>query len=468
MLKSLQSWSDKRAAKRLEKAYGAGVWAPFGSNIPKDWPTNFWQMGQDVPHISSDPAKFSPVFSCINIISQEMSRIPIEHQRIDESGSVVRVLDRAPARLFHKPNHYQTISDWMLYVMYSLLTNGNSYSLAIRNNRNEVTALYPLNPRSVWPYVTPANSDSPMGEIYYRVSKDPTSELSGADLDEDNNAWVPQRNMLHARLFSIKHPLIGQSPLEVAAAAADTGMKITSQVNRFFGNASRPSGVLTHPKTLSESAVSRLKQSFLNATQGNSFGAPVVLQEAMSWTPMSMSAVDAELVNSYKLSEKAIIQIFRLPSFLLGDNEKTTFASVESQLRFFSQTNIGFYADHLEKVLGAFFNLPPSERIHFNIEEAMLRGDMKERMDALKTAVQGGVLTVNEARQREHLPPVEFGDSPRMQQQMVPLSYGENMQPDTAPSVPALEPPSPEPTSEDESVVEASYRLLRAVRGEAA
>ena len=464
MLKGLQSWADKRAAKTLEKSYGSGVWVPFGDNIPKDWPINSWQADYATSS-TSDPAKFGPVFACINIISQEMARIPIEHQRIDENGSVVKVLDRAPARLFHKPNHYQTSSDWMLYVMYSLLTKGNSYSLAIRNARNEITSLYPLNPRAVWPYVTPPLQDAPMGEIYYRVSKDPTTDLAGSDLDEENNIWVPQRNMLHVRLFSIKHPLIGQSPLEAAAQSADTGLKISRQMNRFFGNASRPSGILTHPKTLSNDAATRLKQAFMNATQGNSFGAPVVLQEAMSWTPMDMSAVDAELVNSYNLTTKTAAQVFRLPTFMLGDNEKTTFASVESQLRFFSQTNIGFYADHLEKAIASFLGLPANERIHFNIEEAMLRGDMKERMEGLKTAVQGGVYTVNEARRFENLPPVEYGDSPRMQQQMVPLSYGENVQPDPLPEAPPPALPEPEQDDDDEeSVTESARRLLEFAR----
>ena len=352
----------------------------------------------------------------------------------------------------------------MLYVMYSLLTRGNAYCIAHRNNRNEVIALYPLNPRAVWPYITPPLEDSPMGEVYYRVSKDPTTDLAATDLDEEGSVWVPQRDMLHIRLFSNKHPLIGEAPLAVAAQAANTGHKINTQVSNFFGNASRPSGVLTHPKTLSGDAATRLKQAFVNATQGATFGAPVVLQEGMTWTPMSMTAVDAELINSYKLSERVIAQTFRVPPFLLGDTEKSTFASVESLLRFFTQTGIGFYADHLEKSLIAFLNLPMNERIHFDTEGAMLRGDLKERMEALKTAVQGGVLTPNEARQFENLPPVEFGDSPRMQQQMVPLSYGAALQPDTPPALPQPE-PTDEPDDEDEeSVVEASMRLLEYVR----
>ena len=453
---------QRAAANILTKAWGPGTWLTAGSPVPKDWPSNYWQSDYANNH-GGDPESFGPVFACINIISQEMARIPIEHQRINDDGSVMRVLDRAPARLFRKPNHYQTVSDWMLYIMYSLLTRGNAFCLAHRNNRNEVIALYPLNPRAVWPYITPPLEDSPMGEVYYRVSKDPTTELAATDLDEENSAWVPQRDMFHVRLFSNKHPLIGEAPLAVAAQAATTGHKINTQVSNFFGNASRPSGVLTHPKTLSGDAATRLKAAFVNATQGTTFGAPVVLQEGMTWTPMSMSAVDAELVNSYKLTERQVAQIMRVPSFLLGDTEKSTFSSVESLLRFFTQTGIGFYADHLEKAFIAFFNLPMNERIHFDTEGAMLRGDLKERMEALKTAVQGGVLTVNEARQFENLKPVEFGDSPRMQQQMVPLEYGARMQPDP---IPAPEPPpaDDEEEEDEESVVEASMRLLEYVR----
>ncbi len=464
----LKGMMQRFAAGVLAKSYGNGAWLPYGENIPKDWPTNFWQL--DYQGGGDDASRFGPVYACINVIAQEMSRIPIEHQRLNDDGSVNKVLDRAPARLFRKPNHYQTLSDWMLYLMWSLLLNGNSYHLAQRNNRNEVVALYPINPRAVWPHITPPFHDAPLGEIFYRIAKDPTTDLAGSDLDEQNNVWVPQRDMLHVRLASTKHPLIGESPLIAAAQAANTGMKITTQVNRFFGNASRPSGILTHPKTLSADAASRLKQAFVNATQGTTFGAPVVLQEAMTWTPMSMSAVDAELINSYKLTERQVAQSFRVPSFLLGDTEKSTFSSVESLLRFFTQTGIGFYADHLEKSLETFLGLPMNERIHFDTEGAMLRGDLKERMDALKTAVQGGVLTVNEARHHEHLPPVEFGDSPRMQMQMVPLSYGAILQPPVpsgavTPEPPAL--PAPDEADEpEESVVEASMRLLTYVRSD--
>lgn len=460
MLQALKNWSQKRAAKTLEKSYGEGAWMPYGSSIPKDWPSNFWQMGLDGGS-TSDAERFPPILACINVISQETARIPIQHLRDNEDGSATVVRDHAPARVLHKPNHYQTSSDWMLNLMYALLTNGNAYCFAVRNNRNEVSALYPINPRAVSVYISPGMDDNPMGEIFYRVSKDPTTDLIGSDLDEDNNVWIPQRNMLHIRLYTTRHPLIGESPLMAAALSSDTGMKILKQQNRFFGNASRPSGVLTHPKSLSIEATQRLKQSFINATHGSSFGEPVVLQEAMTWTPLSMTAVDAEIINSYKLTERAALQLYRLPSFLLGDSEKSTFASVESQLRFFSQTCIGFYADHIEKSLAAFFNLGQNERIHFDIDQAMLRGDMKERMEGLKTAVQGGVLTVNEARRFEHLSPVEFGDSPRMQQQMVPLSYGENVQPKNM-----LELPPPEDDEDDESVIEASYRLLSVVRAE--
>ena len=47
---------------------------------------------------------------------------------------------------------------------------------------------------------------------------------------------------------------------------------------------------------------------------------------------------------------------------------------------------------------------------------------MKDRIEALARGVQGGIFSPNEARNSEGLPDAIFGDEPRVQQQVVPLS----------------------------------------------
>jgi Phage portal protein len=131
---------------------------------------------------------------------------------------------------------------------------------------------------------------------------------------------------------------------------------------------------------------------------------------------------------------------------LLGDLEKATFQNVESLSRFFIQSSLGFYVDHIEDALTAFFGLPTNEYIYFDVETALLRSDLKERMEAYAKGIQNGVMAPNEARARESLPPVDDGDQPRVQQQLVPLSYGMQLQPKAADATP---PGTPSATPSD-------------------
>ena len=70
--------------------------------------------------------------------------------------------------------------------------------------------------------------------------------------------------------------------------------------------------------------------------------------------------------------------------------------------------------------------LSPADRqaglvIEFNLE-GLLRGDSGARASFYQQMLSNGVMTINEVRALENLPPVEGGDVPRMQMQNVPIS----------------------------------------------
>ena len=403
-----------------------------------------WQ--RNISRGGADFERFGPVYACVSILSQEISRMLIDHWSIKPDGSRERITTKAPHRIFRRPNHYMTRSDFMLYAMRSLLFDGNFYAVAKRNDRMEVESLHPMHSRSCWPYV----GDD--GQIFYRVGNEHGLELSQLDASE----WYAQRDVLHIRLFCPRSPLVGESPLVAALYPVAAGTEINKRVAAFFHNSARPSGILRHPGRLDEPAMVRVKERFMQLTKRGHTGEPVVLQEGMEWEPLDMSAVDAELIKSYELTERQVAQIFRVPPFLLGDLEKASFQNVESLTRFFLQSGLGFYVDHFEEAFTAFFNLPPDEHVLFDIEEAFLRADLKERGEAYSKFVQNGVMAPNEVRRRENLPPVENGDEPRVQQQLVPLSFGMNLQPPGAAPEPAP-PEKPKPESPEEREAKILY-----------
>lgn len=413
-----------------------GGWHAIGS-FDDGWQRNLSVSRHDIRY-------FGPVYACTAVIGQELSRVPVIHYRILDDGSRVEVTNKAVYRVFRKPNPYQTRSDFFLYMMQALLLDGNAYAVATRNDRGEVNALYPVNPRQMRPYIVE-------GEVFYSFGDQYTGELAKLE----DRQWFAQRDVLHLRLFCPKHPLIGESPITAAFYPAVSGMEINKHNAAFFHNMSRPSGILRHPGQIAgEDALQRIKMRFMEVTQRGHTGEPVVLQENMDWKPLTMSAVDTELVKSYELTERQVAQIFRVPTFLLGSLEKATFQNVESLSRFFINSALGFYVDHWENAIAAFFDIPPNELVHFDVEAALLRGDLESRMAAYAKGVQNAIIKPNEARARENLPPAEYGDDLRAQQQLVPLSYGVALQP------PGVEPPpaEPEPTEEQQLAAEILAR----------
>lgn len=451
------------ASWAMEKVHGPGVYLRSGESsphlgVPRSFPVNWWQ--KDMHYGSGDYERFGPVFSCVTILSQDVSRLPVRHLRYKDTGGLEFVENKAPMRVLRKPNQYQTRSDFFLYLMRSLLLDGNAYAIARRNERYEVESLYPINPASCHPYI-----EESTGDILYNVGGDTTAKLA----DIDSGEWFPARDVLHVRLQTPRHPLMGESPLVAATTSIVAGSQINAHNAAFFSNMSRPSGVLRHPGRIKPETMKRLKERWVEVTSGPNTGEPAVLPEGMDWKQLTMDAVSSELIKSYNLSERQVAQIFRIPSFLLSDLEKATISNVEGLMRFYVNSALGWYVDHLEDSLTDFFRLPTNERILFDLESVLLRSDLKERLDALGKGVQNGVYSPNEARAKENLPPVEDGDEVRVQQQLVPLSYGMELQPPDS-SASADEPAEPaepeEPT--DEEVEESAEKWYEKMMGEAA
>jgi len=317
------------------KGWNGDPWAPISQ------PWNVWQMFPSAGR--ADAGSYGPVYACWAILAQEVSRIPLKHLVFDDDGAATPVYNRAPARVLRVPNAYQTRSDFLMYLMRSLLSEGNAYARVTRNNRFEISALYPLNPRQCRPYKDPQT-----GDIYYQLSTG----------DEKDPVWVPARDMLHIRLFTPTDPLIGETPLVAAALTVQAGTAINGQVASFFGNMARPSGIIRHPGTLQPDAIQRIKTRFKEASSNVNAGDPIVFTEGMEWESLTMSAVDAELIASARFSQTQIAQIYRVPPFMLGDMEQAKFASVEAMTRWFVNSGLGFYLDHISDSLTKLFELP--------------------------------------------------------------------------------------------------------------
>lgn len=395
---------------------------------------NWWQMGYHV----EKPGATAMAEACVSAYAQTLAMCPGDHWLLKDDGGRERQTQSALSRILRKPNSYQTISDFLLNAVRGLMFDGRSYSIALRNNRNEITELHQFHSRQSRPLI---GED---GSVFYELSgNEIVQRMLGVDL-----LRVPARDVLHMRLHTPTHPLLGVSPITACAIQMATQNVALAQQLTFFANQSRPSFVLSTDQILTRPQVEELRQRWdEQATKLRQGGTPI-LTAGLKPSPVGMSAHDSQLAETMKLTDMAVAQVYRVPLVLVGI-DKSPFASTEALMQFWMASGLGFVLNHVEEAFGQLFGLygQPTEYVEFNTA-ALLRSARRDQIESLARAVQGGIYSPDEARNELEKPrvPGGHGSEPRVQQQVVPLSFAATQpapKPPTPPMPPTGGPPNP-------------------------
>lgn len=404
----------------------SGGWLPAGSA----W--NFWQMGQDV---RSYGAQSAMVEACVSAYAQTIAMCPGDHWRLMPNGGRERVTNSALTRLLRYPNGYQSISDFLMNLIRDLYLHGNAYAVAIRNDRSEIVELHPMSSRQCSAMVAED------GSVFYSLGGNPIAEKMAV------LHGVPARDVLHVRLATPRHPLIGESPLLAAQIALAAGNAALQRQIAFFLNEAKPSIVLSTDQVLTRDQALQMKEAWDAQTRGDGIGGTPIMSGGFKPIVVSSNAVDAQLAETLKLSDQAVAEAFRIPLQVLGIGG-TPYASTEMLMQSWVSQGLGFALNHLEEALGLLFRLrgQPDEYVEFSTS-ALLRSAFKDRVEGYARGVQGGIFAPNEARAEFELPAAAFGDEPRVQQQVLPLSHFDKLLEKQQAAPLAL--PAPEEESDD-------------------
>ena len=423
-----------------------GGWLPAGS------PWNWWQSGIE-PYGTDSSAM---VEACLSAYSQTVAMCPGDHWRANSKKGRDRVTNSALSRILRYPNSYQSPSDFMLNATRSLYADGNAYALALRNDRFEIDELHLMDPRQSAPQVAAT------GDVFYR--------LAGNDVIDRQLAeplLVPARDVLHIRLNATRRrhpfPLVGDTPIAAAMQDIAQSNAMTQQQIQFYMNQARPSAVLTTDLILDKDQVQFIRDRWDEQSKGLKAGGTPILTAGLKPQILSSNSKDAELSDIMKLTDQKIALAFRVPLQILGIGG-TTFGSTELLMQSWIASGLGFALNHIEDAYGLLFNLKgqPDEYVEFDTK-ALLRSAFRDRIEGLARAVQGGIFSPNEARASESMDEVKFGDEPRVQQQVVPLSAaaaipaapGAPGSPAQPPGAPAALPPPDKPKPPPETPTSA-------------
>lgn len=332
------------------------------------------------------------VFACVQVISETVAMLPLHvYRRLDGGG---RQEDPAHpvARIFSgDANERQTACELLEMLTAHCLLRGNSYAEIVRDGAGAPVALVPFHPD--WVSVVKITST---GRYAYDVS-----------MPEGGTRRILPEDMLHLRDRS-DDGVIGKSRLARAREAFGTALATERFANSTFRNGAALSGVLSHPNQLPAAAHLRLKDSFQRALTGaQNAGAVAVLEEGLKWTQISMSADDAQMLESRKFSTMALARIFRVPPPVIGEFEGGNYSSISEVGRWFYSHTIMPWLTRWERLLERAL-LSEAQRRSYELEfdaDLLMRADMLARYQSYRIAREVGLANANELRRWEHLNP---------------------------------------------------------------
>lgn len=442
----LLEWLNTPFSPAKEKQVGtlvpaspARMMSPWG--FIRESFTGAWQKNVVVESPQNIMA-FSAVYACVSLIADDISKLRLMlTQQLGDTKIWQEVTATSPLKkVLQKPNRYQTRNQFLSNWMTSKLMTGNMYALKERDNRGVVTALYILNPM----YVTPLVAED--GSIYYQINND---RLAGV-LD-GNGVVVPASEIIHDRMCCLWHPLVGVSPIFACGSSATQGMRIQANSAKFFENMSRPSGQITSPNVIDDITAERFKREFEKNFSAGNIGRLLVAGDGLKYEPMSMTPMDSQLIEQLKWTGEDVARAFHVPPHKIG-LQSPAFNNVAALNQDFYSQTLQKHIEDIEGLLCEGLELPGKYDIELDLE-GLLRMDPLARAQAADQQIKSGVVSPNEVRERENLPPVKGGETPYLQQQnfsLAALAARDAAAPAPSTTAPTQEPgsaPAPKPES---------------------
>jgi HK97 family phage portal protein len=359
------------------------------------WTDRTEDEDSDVRLISfSDIYNTQPVVAAaINKLTRQGSTLPLKVYRREDNGERERLRDHPLELLLRRPISRRGPVHWKQWVLMPLLTHGNSLVFKFREDPDgPPTALLPVS----WPHIEAYAQEGGLVEWW-------------ATTQGGERRWFQAEQAIH---FAWESPQgeIGTSPLRQLGVTVQIEDAAQRYQKAMFKNGVRPTGAIKTPQgvVLDKETRSEIRADLERTAAGiGNAGRPLLLPGGLDWVAMSHTAHEAELIDQRKLNREEVAMVYDLPGPLIGDLEHGTYSNVTELNKQLYKSVLRPYLTLIEETIQAHLIDPEPEWegifVEFDLGE-QLRGDPVELASALRSEVEAGILTRNEARKFLNLP----------------------------------------------------------------
>ena len=331
------------------------------------------------------------------ILAEAAASLPI--RVYNKSGGTTQ-LYTGPT-LFDKPSVLGSTFDWMFCGMMSLILHGNAWGLITSKDAYGFPrGIEWLPPQEIIVEDDPEHGFNPLrARVYFR----------GRPMK-----WFgPDTELFHINSFPLPFRLEGLSLIRAFATTIQAGKSMENYGLAWFDNGGFPPGAFKNVELeLDPDQTSKIKSMLTSAIRKHE---PLVYGRDWEYTPITVPPSEAQFIDAMQLNATQIAAILNLPPDRVGGKrgDSLTYNTVEmSTLQI-----IDALRPWLVRFESAFSELLPGNRCVRFRDDALLKTDLQTRTLIHQQQRAMGLLTIDEIREKEDLPPL----SGKMGQDVIPL-----------------------------------------------
>lgn len=360
-------------------------------------------------HVTVDSAlQLSAVFSCVSLISETVSTLPLKiYQRKADGSRDVAVMHPLYNVLCRSPNYEMTPSRFMLMIVASICLWGNSYVEIIRTASGRVISLNPLLPQNMV------------------ITRDKVTKfLKYSYTESGQKREISEKNMMHIRGFGIDG-VMGLFKVQKARETIGAAQAAEEAAAKFFENGLQTSGLLSAEGKLTPDQREAIRVNMGKFMGSKNSGKLLVLENGMQYHGITMNPEAAQMLETRTFEIEEICRWFRVPPFMVGHlNKQSSWASSTEgmNMQFLTNTLRPMLVNIEQEIARCLIGVAESEKyyVEFGVE-GLLRADSKGRAEYYASALDHGWYNRNEVRRKENEAPIPGGDIYTIQSALIPL-----------------------------------------------
>jgi HK97 family phage portal protein len=332
----------------------------------------------------------SAIFRAVSLISGTLASLPLRTLRERDGGGTEQV-----ASVFDAPDgpDGQTQFEWTETLFAHLVIHGRAGALKMRTEAGGLARLPLVHPAS-WTIEDPTDDESPVGGRWFRVQLDQGRSVR---LDATDFWYVPALSFDGVR---------GQGLLQVARGSVSASIAGDRAAAKMFSSGALISGLASPEDDLETDETKEIKRQLDAGLHGyDNAGKIVLVNRRLKFTPWTMSAVDAQFLQSRQFQIEEIARWTGVPPHLLMQTEKQTSwgTGVEEQQRAMGRTVLAPWACRLEGRGSRLLANPRRLEIDFS---GLERPSPDREIEIDLSQVAAGVMTVEEYRAKRGWKPL--------------------------------------------------------------